>query len=184
MNADDPIDTIVLHEFRLHAADTSGAAARIVAGLSHGTGPGVPLLTSIEDERDVAIVHGLRASEELAMDRTALEGLVERWQPVGRYEPRIAERSVIPPSSYRLAVTGSGINGEEALPVAPRAGGDSMETTMTPLGLLWIGTPVGTHAGLLTLIGDNEDRPSPRADPLEWPLPLARPLGVRIYESR
>ena len=41
-----------------------------------------------------------------------------------------------------------------------------------------------THAGLLTLVGSDGDELAMRPDPSVWPLPLSRPLGVRIYESR
>jgi len=184
MNDGAPIGTIVLHEFRLHAADRSGAAARIVAGFPSHTGPGVPLLTSIEDERDVAIVQGLGGSDESVLDRGTLDPLVERWRPVANYEPRIAERSAIPPSSYRLAVTESGINDAEPKPTTTPAVDDRPEGPTSPLGLLWIGNPVGTHAGLLTLIGNHPDTSPSSTDPPDWAAPLARRLGVRIYESR
>ncbi len=181
MNGD---DLIVLQELRLHAPDTSGAAARIVARSSDGTAPGVPLLTSIDDDRDVAIVRRLRAGEGSSMDRGLLDQLVERWEPIALYEPRIAEHSAVLPSSYRLAVTSSGING--ATPDAPGApvGDAPASGATTSLGLLWIGEPIGTHAGLLTLVGSHDDPSARRPDPLEWPLPLARQLGIRIYASR
>ena len=184
MNEGAPIDTIVLHEFRLHAADRSGAAARIVAGFASDTGPGVPLLTSIEDERDVAIVQGLRGSDASVLDRGTLDPLVERWRPVTRYEPRIAEQSAVLPSSYRLAVTESGINDAEPEATTGSAPEEPFESASAPLGLLWIGNPVGTHAGLLALIGNHGEVNVERPEPLDWPLPLARRLGVRIYESR
>ena len=181
MNGD---ELIVLQELRLHAPDTSGAAARIVARSSDGTAPGVPLLTSIDDHRDVAIVRRLRAGEGSTMDRGPLDLLVEHWDPVAVYEPRIAEHSTVPPSSYRLAVTGSGINDAMPEPVAVLPGDGPVASAKTSLGLLWIGAPVGTHAGLLTLVGNHDDPSAQRPDPLEWPLPLARQLGIRIYESR
>ena len=184
MNDGAPIGTIVLHEFRLHAADRSGAAARIVAGFPSHTGPGVPLLTSIEDERDVAIVQGLRGGGESDLDRGALDPLVERWRPVARYEPRITERSAIPPSSYRLAVTESGINDAEPKSTTQPAVDDPVGSATSPLGLLWIGNPVGTHAGLLALVGNHLDTSPPSTDPPDWAVPLAHRLGVRIYESR
>ena len=181
MNGD---DLIVLQELRLHAPDTSGAAARIVARSTDGTPPGVPLLTSIDDGRDVAIVRRLRAGEGSSMDRGLLEQLVERWEPIALYEPRIAEHSTVMPSSYRLAVTESGINDAMPETVAVHPSGEPNAGATTSLGLLWIGEPIGTHAGLLTLIGNHGDPSAPRPDPLEWPLPLARQLGIRIYESR
>src|SRR5438034_1313900 len=52
-----------------------------------------------------------------------------------------------------------------------------------PLGLLWIGSPIGTHAGLLILVGGADDASVAQRDPGQWPLPLSRSLGVRIYEG-
>lgn len=183
---DDPINSLVLQEFRLHDADTAGDAARIVAAFSGGIEPAVPLLTSIDDQRDVAIVRGLHAGErpEAEEERAALDPLVASWQPVKQYGPRIAERSESPSTYYRLAVTESGINNapSEPLPAVPPA--DTRYGTATRLGLLWIGLPVGTYAGLLTLVGSDEDREGARPPPRDWPLPLSRPLGVRIYESQ
>jgi hypothetical protein len=48
---------------------------------------------------------------------------------------------------------------------------------------MWVGAPVGTHAGLLVLLGSYDDPKTERPDPRQWPLPLGRYLGVRIYES-
>jgi hypothetical protein len=187
MATDNRIEAFVLEEFRLHAADTAGNAARIVASFSRGIEPPVPLLTSIEDDRDVAIVRGLHAGEQTETDsrqRAALDPLVASWQPVKQYGPRISERSASPPTYYRLAVTESGINNapSEPLPAVPPA--VTRHGTATHLGLLWIGLPVGTYAGLLTLVGSDEDRGAARPPPRDWPLPLSRSLGVRIYESQ
>ena len=183
MRTDNPINTLVLQEFRLHAADSAGEAARIVAAFSDGIEPAVPLLTSIEDDRDVAIVRGLHAGEPPEADprqRAALDPFVASWQPVKEYGPRIAERSESPPTHYRLAVTESGITNQPAPPELslPAADGNTSER----VGLLWIGRPVGTYAGLLTVLG-TDDGAAPRSEPREW-LPLSRSLGVRIYESR
>lgn len=180
------IKTLVLEEFRLHAADTAPEAARIVAAFSGGIEPAVPLLTSIDDERDVAIVRALHAGETPEADprqHAALDPLVASWQPIRRYVPRITERSQSPPAQFRLAVTESGINNAEpgSLAQVPRRSTD--QGSATPLGLLWIGLPVGTYAGLLTLLGSVEDRESLAPNARHWPLPLSRPLGVRIYES-
>lgn len=184
---DDPINSLVLQEFRLHDADTAGDAARIVAAFSDGIEPAVPLLTSIDDQRDVAIVRGLHAGERPEADpeeRAALDPLVASWQPVKQYGPRFTERSESPPTYYRLAVTESGINNapSEPLPAVPPAVGRN--GTETRLGLLWIGLPVGTYAGLLTLLGSDGDPDVARPEPRDWPLPLSRSLGVRIYESQ
>jgi len=187
MAIDNPINSLVLQEFRLHAADTSGDAARIVAAFSGGIEPAVPLLTSIDDDRDVAIVRGLHAGEKTEADpeqRAALDALVASWQPVKRYGPRITERSESPPTYYRLAVTESGINNAEPEPPEPVPRDLATDGSASKrVGLLWIGLPMGTYAGLLTLLG-SDDGDAHRSEPREWPLPLSRPLGVRIYESQ
>lgn len=185
MATTDPISSLALQEFRLHDADSRGAAARIVAGFSGRIEPAVPLLTSIDDDRDVAILRGLHAGERAEADpveRAALDPLVSSWQPVKLYGPRITERSDKPPTYYRLAVTESGINGPAPSPPEP------VQTVVAPrsspkrVGLLWIGQPVGTYAGLLTLLGSDESDER-RSEPREW-LPLSRSMGVRIYESQ
>lgn len=179
-----PINALVLQEFRLHAADSAGDAARIVAAFPPGIEPAVPLLTSIDDGRDVAIVRGLHAGEGTEADpmqRAALEPFVATWQPVKRYGPRIAERSENPSTYYRLAVTESGINAAAA-PADPIPEHLPPSNTSTRVGLLWIGQPVGTHAGLLTLLG-SDDPQARRSEPRDW-LPLSRSIGVRIYESQ
>jgi hypothetical protein len=187
MSINDGINTLVLQEFRLHAVDTAGEAARIVAGFPGGVEPAVPLLTSIDDHRDVATVRALHVGETAEADpahRAALDPLVASWQPLKQYGPRITERSESPPSYYRLAVTESGINNAEPHPVAAVTGGAAATGTATRLGLLWIGSPLGSFAGLLTLLGSDDAGDTARPDPASWPLPLSRPLGVRIYESR
>ena len=186
-----PLNALVLQEFRLHAPDTAGEAARIVAAFPPGVEPAVPLLTSIDDDRDVAIVRGLHAGEQTEADpvqRAALDPLVATWQPVRRYGPRIAERSETPSTYYRMAVTESGINNVKladsphGVDQAPVAEDLTPRSTSKPVGLLWIGQPVGTHAGLLTLLG-SDDPEARRSEPRDW-LPLSRSLGVRIYESQ
>jgi hypothetical protein len=176
------INSLVLQEFRLHAADSGGEAARIVAAFSDGIEPAVPLLTSIDDDCDVAIVRGLHAGEQPEADprqRAALEPFVASWQPVKQYGPRITERSANLPTHYRLAVTESGITNAEPPEPPPRNVADG--NTSKRVGLLWIGLPVGTYAGLLTLLGTDDG--VRRSEPREW-LPLSRLLGVRIYESQ
>jgi hypothetical protein len=187
MSTADPIRLLVLEEFRLRAADVDGAAARIVAASPHGVEPAIPLLTSIDDRRDVAMVRALHAGEPTEINEAqhaALEPLVSSWAVAKHYGPRIAERSQNPPSSYRLAVTESGIRNSKAVsPVTldQESGGDG--TTSHAVGLVWIGAPVGTHAGLLVLLGSYDDPSAIGGDPSGWPLPLSRDLGVRIYEN-
>ena len=187
MTLDDAIGTIVLQEFRLRAADTLGEAARIVAAFPNGRGPGVPLLTSIEDERDVAVVRAVHAGETAGTDPVRggrLDRFVASWQSPQRFTPRISERSTHPPSYYRLAVTGSGINGAEPDRLAATFDDAAEAGPSTPLDLLWIGVPIGTYAGLLILIGNTDEGHTTRPDPRDWPLPLSGTLGVRIYAGR
>jgi hypothetical protein len=187
MTIDARINALVVQEFRLHSAATAGDAAGIVAAFSRGIGPAVPLLTSIDDNRDVATVRALHPGELLGGDpaeRVALDPLVASWQPPRHYGPRITERSESPPSYYRLAVTESGINNasSDAPPARRRDPVDVGEAT--PLALLWIGSPVETYAGLMVLVGDHDDPAGATFAPRDWPLPFSRALGVRIYESQ
>lgn len=186
MQTADPIKLLVLEEFRLRDADVDGAAARIVAASPGGIEPAIPLLTSIDDRRDVATLRALHAGESTerdAVQHAALDPLVSSWAAPKHYGPRIAERSQSPPSSFRLAVTESGINSGGMSPVTLGQESSGDGTTSHPVGLVWIGAPVGTHAGLLVLLGSYEDPRAVARDPSGWPLPLSRDLGVRIYES-
>ena len=187
MSTANPIRVLVLEEFRLRAEDVDGAAARIVAETPHGLEPAIPLLTSVEDPRDVATLRALHAGESIESDaaqHAALDPLVASWAAPKHYGPRLTESSQNPSSSFRLAVTESGINveGGPGPPLAEGSGTD--QTTGRAVGLLWIGAPVGTHAGLLVLLGSYGDDPRVvGADSVGWPLPLSRDLGVRIYEN-
>jgi hypothetical protein len=185
MTTVDRTEILVLDEFRLRAADTDGAAAAIVSAASKDIQDPVPLLTSIEDPRDVATLrtvmvgapdsHGPRAD-------TALGPLVATWQPVKRYVPRIAARAQGgPSSSFRLAVTESGINDERVASPGTWVG---EPTSGEPVALLLIGVPEGTHAGLLVLVGHDDPQPADGdRDRGSWPLPLSRDLGVRVYQG-
>ena len=179
----DGIEILVLQEFRLARADTDGAVARIVSTSVRGLEPPVPLLTSIEDRRNVAVIRALHADESRDPDgaqRAALDPFVSSWGAPTEYSPRISERSESPPSHYRLAVTESGIN--DPAPVSA-ADPERYSDTSQHLGLLWIGEPVGTHAGLLVLLGHDDDSSAGKPRARGWPLPLSSHLGVRIYEG-
>jgi hypothetical protein len=179
------IAELVVQEFRLRAADTANEAARIVATFPDGIEPAVPLLRSIDDERDVAIVGALHVGERLdeLEQHAALDPLVLSWQPVKRYGPRITESAESPPSSYRLAVTESGINDADGDPVAAAPKSAAHEEAATQVGLMWVGAPVGTYGGLMVLLGSYGDQVTGRPEPREWPLPLSRQLHVRIYQT-
>jgi hypothetical protein len=184
MSTANPIQLLVLEEFRLHAADVDGSAARIVAASPHGIEPAIPLLTSIDDPRDVATLRAVHAGEPTdvdSMQHAALDPFVLSWTVPKHYGPRMTERSQSPPSSFRLAVTESGINDRGISPVTLGKETVADGTTGRAVGLVWIGAPIGTYAGLLVLLGGYDD--DPREDPSGWPLPLSRDLGVRIYEN-
>src|SRR5881628_2194776 len=178
-----PIRVLVLEEFRLHVEDLDGTAARIVAASPRGIEPAIPLLTSVDDRRDVATLRALHAGEATESDaaqHAALDPLVSSWGVPKHYGPRITERSQSPSSSFRLAVTESGINTGGGSPVTLSR---NEATTSRAVALVWIGEPVGAHAGLLVLLGTYDDTQAVRRDASGWPLALSRNLGVRIYET-
>jgi hypothetical protein len=186
MRSTNPIRVLVLEEFRLRHEDIDGAAARIVADSPPGIELTIPLLTSVEDRRDVATLralHGGESTESDAAQHAALEPLVLRWTTPKHFGPRLTERSQIPPSSYRLAVTESGINVENKPAVQFSGGTPGDQPTGRAIGLLWIGAPISGHAGLLVMLGTYDDPRTVGDDPFGWPLPLSRDLGVRIYEN-
>lgn len=172
-------EIIVVDEFRLHARDTDGTAARMVAAASL-TSRDPPLLTSIEDPRDVALVRAVPASSAAPADPrddVALGRLVAGWRPSKRYRSRIAATSeVTKASSYRLAITESGVNDE---PGAPCDGWLGQPASEEPIAVLLVGMPLGSDAGLLVLVG-RDGSPEERTI---WPLPLSHALGVRIYHG-
>ena len=175
-------DRLVLEEFRLADGAAYADADRALAAADP---TGVPLLTSIADDRDVASVRCVPARSgppDDTIDHSAFDGLVSRWGAVHTYRPRMAESSLVRPTSYRLAVTESGINDADPMRVgATSRDGGAADGHATPLDLLWIGAPRGSHAGLLVLIGDGERA---AAADVAWPLSLSGSLGVRIYRGR
>jgi hypothetical protein len=169
-----------LHEMRLRASSDRTLAATAVADQA---GPnGLPLLSSIEDDRDVAVLRavgpGDKPDEEL---RAALSPYVASRRPVRHYRSRVALQSPKHASYFRLAVTDSGINNsaQSADPPTPVRKGPSAGTTAQQL---WIGAPIDSFGGLLVLVGHAEEG-SFAADrtSTSWPLPLSADLGVRIY---
>lgn len=184
MTTVDRSEILVLDEFRLHSADTDGTAAAIVSAGSKDIRDPVPLLTSIEDPRDVATLRTLSAANldgHGPRDDTALGPLVAAWRPVKRYLSRITARSQeARATSFHLAVTESGINDEQ---VAPPSRWVGEPTSGESVALLLIGIPEGTHAGLLVLVGRDDAAPANDSARASWPLPLSRDLGVRVYTA-
>jgi hypothetical protein len=182
MSIDDRDDLIVLDEFRLRAADGDGSAARLVAAAAEGICD-PPLLTSIDDPHDVAVLRRKAAGSPEPADprgHAALGHLVATWQRSKRYRTRIAATiETAHPTTFRLAVTESGINHEATTPPGERPGA---EPAAEPVVTLLIGVPVGTHAGLLVLVGRSGSPPGVQG-PTQWPLPLSRELGVRVYRG-
>lgn len=181
MTATPAADRLVLEEFRLSDEAAYSDADRALAA---GDPTGVPLLTSIADDRDVASVRCVPARVPPTgdtVDHAAFGPLVSVWGPVHTYSPRIAESSLARPTSYRLAVTESGINEGDAMVATPARDEEAVAEPTFPLELLWIGAPRSSHAGLLVVIGDGGS--ASRTD-ASWPLALSRSLGVRIYRAR
>lgn len=174
-------DRLVLEEFRLAAGTSHADADRTLAAADPD---GVPLLTSIADDRDVASVRcisGEVGSDGDAIDRSGFGALVSSWRELRTYTTRIAASTAARPSYYRLAVTESGLNQSGFAPErsgADRASGDRSEAT--GVGLLWIGAPRDSQDGLLVVLGDDESDTAPGVG---WPLSLSRQLGVRIYRG-
>jgi len=159
---------------------------RIVSTTRAGSASAVPLLISVDDARDVATLRMAVDRQSKHADReqrAALAPFVASWRPLRWYQSRIAENAQAPPRYYRMAVTESGINDVERdlLSGPPPDRGELNEASR--IALLWIGAPVGTHAGLLVLVGHCGEAPFARRDISGWPLPLSRELGVRIYQG-
>lgn len=174
-------DRLVLEEFRLAVGTTHADADRTLAAADPG---GVPLLTSIGDDRDVASVRHITGDARAdgdAIDRAGFGALVSSWGPLRTYTPRIAASSPVSPGYYRLAVTESGDDRNDSLaraPIDPTAPKDRSDATA--IGLLWIGAPRDSKDGLLVVLGDDQ---SDTAPDVRWPLSLSTKLGVRIYRG-
>ena len=184
MPTTDSADLLVLEEFRLLAADTDGAAAAIVRHASRDARDPVPLLTSIDDPRDVAALSSVTdrtpASDAGSRGNSALRALVKTWQPAKRYRVRLTARSrSVTPSSFQLAVTESGANNENV--AAPGTAGDD-PVMGEPAALLTIGVREDADTGILVLVGHGAGDVTERHR-AGWPLPLSRDLGVRIYDN-
>ena len=171
-------DRFVLQEFRLADGASHEDAARILRSSDER---GVPLLTSIADDRDVAFVRCVPARDAISgdpIDRRLLRGLVSRWQEHRTYRPTVAESSLRQPTGYSLAVTESGLNDGPRTPRAQQAAAGP--DAPTPISLLWIGTPASSFAGLFVLVGQDG---ATEARPTDWPLPLSEQLGIRVYRG-
>jgi hypothetical protein len=182
MTNDAGIHTFVLHELRLRDTADADAVARIVAAIG-SPGSLVPLLTSIDDDRDVAILRAFaHDSDSDIAPSLGLDDLVATSQPPQRYVPRISERTEGVPTHYRLAVTASGINNSDPMVAMPDGG--AARGPRTSLDLLWIGVPLGTYAGSMVLVGKVSPQGEEAREASAWSSALSRSLGVRIYDSR
>ncbi len=182
----------VLHELRLPAGDvaTRRSAAARLAEMPYAQDEQVlPMLVSIDDHRDVACVRRVGAlpgggDEAGARIRHALTPEAESSGPPRYYTERAALASAGGARSYyRMAVTESGINEDAAAGTLADAPAPPQQDDATGAGLLWIGTPVASAAGLLVITGHHDATAYGDGDPGVWPLPTSRQLGVRIYEG-
>ncbi len=186
----------VLHELRLPAGDgaTRRRAAVRLAEMPHAQDEEVlPMLVSIDDHRDVACVRRVGVLPGSGDDastriRHALTPGAESGGPPRYYKERAAVASEAGVRSYyRMAVTESGSNEEAAANTLADAPADApappQQDDATGAGLLWIGTPVASAAGLLVITGHHDATGYGDSDPGVWPLPTSRRLGVRIYEG-
>lgn len=185
----------VLHELRLPTGDdaTRLLAATQLAGMPLDAGEQVlPLLVSIDDHRDVACLSrsplapaaGDRAGARI---RAALVPEAESSGPPRYYRERASSGEREGQGYFRMAVTESGLNDGGSVADQPSPAHDTPSPPETHdssgEGLLWIGTPVASGAGLLVVTGHHDARAYADGDPAAWPLGTSRDLGVRIYES-
>lgn len=175
-------------EFVLHEARLSAAAEITVVGraLEQAGAGEVPLLVSIEDLLDCAVLVPVRAGETYGGLHLSLRRHLRLRRPAQHYRARFVDRMSPRDAAYfRLAVTESGINEAGRSPGArgTRPGSDPKARGDRPSDeLLWIGAPRDTHAGLLVLVGHTHKAAhDPGAG--RWPLPLSADLGVRIYSG-
>lgn len=185
-----PVETVslfVLEEFRLRSGLEEAETAELVAASSGGSDCDVPLLTSLADPRDCAILHAegrIGGAQAESQRRIALVPLVATWHPRRRFHPRIAERSSERVGYYRMAVTELGSQGDGQRGTTGERRANSVDPPVASrAALLWIGEPVDSRTGLLVLVGyrGQPEVVSTRGC-APWPLPLGN-LGVRIYES-
>lgn len=183
MTKDGRITRLVLRELRLRASSDARTAAELVATANASNDRAVPLLTSVEDDRDVALLRGLQETAAEDDDRRLMAALaphIASLRPPQHYRSRVAADSPRAVAYFRLAVTESGINtpaGEGRHPVIGSGHGAAN------VDLLWIGAPRDSHAGLLVLVGHADGDAFARNNTTltQWPLPLSTSLGVRVY---
>ena len=183
MYFDQPIQWLVLDEFRLADVGNTDAVAQLVGASGPERELRIPLLTSVHDRRNVAAVRGVRAGDDTEADRElheALDRFVSNWETPKRYGPRVTEHSVGVPVCYRLAVTDMGNNDPVADSGMPRP--SAQPPALNDVALVWIGARVGTDTGVMVLIGGGDDANGLCSDaPVSA---LSSDLPVRIYESR
>jgi hypothetical protein len=149
----------------------------------------IPLLVSVDDERDAAVLvtfadDGAASTLHVAQARAALtEALIPfriaAEPPERRYEERIAAGSGEDTNYYRLAV--SETEGRELREFAQRAG--TAGTAQPDPALLWLGRAADTGDGALALAGYPDDSRF-RTDAIEDAQDeLVHALGVRVYTS-
>lgn len=186
----------VLHELRLPTGDdaTRLLAATQLAGMPREADEQVlPLLVSIDDHRDVACLSRsplppAAGDQAGARILAALAPEAESSGPPRYYRERASSGEREGQGYFRMAVTESGLNDRgggvsDPAAAAPDAHFPPGTHDSSGEGLLWIGTPVASGAGLLILTGHHDASAYAEGDPAVWPLGTSRALGVRIYES-
>lgn len=181
-----------LQEFRLRSTD--GLTLRIVARLSQALRSmgvrEIPLLVSLDDKRDAAVLvtfadDAAASTVRVAQARTALtEALVPfritAEPPERRYEERIAAGSGENTNYYRLAVAET--EGRELREFAQRAA--TAGTAQPDPALLWLGRAADAGDGVLALAGYADDSSFCTDTAIEdAPRAVVRALGVRVYAS-
>jgi hypothetical protein len=181
-----------LQEFRLRSTD--GPTLRIVGRLSQALRSmgvrEIPLLVSVDDERDAAVLvpfadDAAANTVRVAQARAALaEALIPcriaAEPPERRYEERIAAGGGEDTTYYRLAVAET--EGRELRDFVQRAA--TAGTAQPDPALLWLGRAADAADGALALAGYADDSSFCTDSAIEdAPRALVRSLGVRVYTS-
>ena len=176
----DDTTRMLVQEFTLVRPDADGTAAGIVA---RSRVDGVPLLTSVDDARDVAMVDPLPHPIGDADRREALDPLVASWGPTREYRPRVIEQSGPRPAHFRMAVTDHG--NDEAVSAASTSGHPGVGVHAEQVGLLWIGAQE-RGAGTMVLVGDERPSTGPNDTAVRGSrrAPARSALGARVYTGR
>lgn len=183
---------MVLTVLALRLAQHGDTPRRLIEGLSASLrAAGVlelPLLVSLEDDRDVLVLVGFgnrvaAEADHVQLARAALAkacaGLGIVASPLERYTERIGAGAASHAGYYRLAICEREVSALRAF--AERSA--TASTTPTPPGLLWIGRAEQSETALV-LTGYPDDSAFRDGRPIEdAPDEARRALRVRLYAS-